>query len=169
MGRRRKHKNRNLPIGTTQPNGAVVPTVNSLPDPAGQTASPAHGSTRVSITRETFIGPMPPPEVLERYEAIHPGAAAIIFGEYQAQGAHRRDLESRVVRSNIRNATVGQVMGFLLLGGLLAGGVFLLHEGRDLAGLGSIVTGVVGGVYLLLKAQRAKRENLADKRGEKRK
>jgi len=170
MGRRRKHKNRNLPMGTTQPNGAVVPTVNSLPDAAGQTVSqPNRSSSRVSITRETFIGPMPPPEVLERYEAIYPGAAGMIFEEYKSQGGHRRDLESRVVRSNIRNATIGQGMGFLLLGGIIAGGVFLAHEGRDLAGFGSIVSAIIGGVYLLLKAQQAKRGNLAEKRGEKRK
>jgi len=168
MSRRRKQKNkqRNLPMGTTQPDGSVVPTVNSLPHPAGQTPRP---SGRVSITQETFVGPMPPPEVIERYNQTHPGAAGIIFGEYKAQGEHRRDLESRVVRSNIRNATLGQFMGFILLGGIIAGGVFLAHEGRDLAGFGAIVTAVVGGVFLLLKAQRTKRENLAEKRGEKRK
>ena len=93
----------------------------------------------------------------------------MIFGEYKAQGEHRRDLESRVVRSNIRNATLGQAMGFLLLGGIIAGGVFLAHEGKDLAGFGVIVAAISGGVFLLLKAERAKRENLAEKRGDKRK
>lgn len=57
---------------------------------------------------------MPHPDHLERYEALHPGASAIIFGEFQSQGEHRRELERRVVRGNERRSDIGQWLGWTI-------------------------------------------------------
>jgi uncharacterized membrane protein len=162
---RKKNKNRNLPRGTTKPNGAVVPTVNSLPDMMGQPV-PARNQQRsggVIVTGEMYSGPLPHPEILRKFEEISPGAAKMILQKFEQQSDHRRDLESRVVRGQIRQADTGQWMAFGLLGTIILGGLFLAYTGRDMVGFGAIVTAVVGGVTLLWTAARAKKRDLADK------
>ena len=102
---------------------------------------PASGSlSRVEAVELTaFSGPLPHPEILQQYEAIHPGAAKQIFDDFLQESAHRRRLESRVVNAETFGDITGAISSALI--GLLGvgGGLWLLHEGRSLAGLSSVI------------------------------
>jgi uncharacterized membrane protein len=121
---------------------------------------------RTELTIEAWGGPLPHPNALARFEEVQPGLANIIVGEFQAQASHRRDLEGRVVRSNVRHAFLGQLFAFVLLGGLIGGGIFLIHEGRDAAGLVAIGGAVVSGLWALTAARKAKQQDTAGKRNQ---
>jgi uncharacterized membrane protein len=95
------------------------------------------------VSAEVHSGPLPDPELLRRYEQIHPGTAAIIIGTYQAQSEHRRHLERKVVEGSERRANLGQVLGFIvLLLTILVGGVVAL---RGEAAAGATIVGVAVG------------------------
>lgn len=107
---------------------------------------------------QTFSGPIPPPEMLERYEKLVPGAANRILTMAEAQSSHRRDLEGRVIRGNVRSQTMGQVLAFILCSELFGGSIYLLANGREIGGLTTLVTAVAGfvGVFVYGRRQQAK-------------
>src|SRR5271165_3244539 len=55
----------------------------------------------IQITRSQFSGPMPPPSFLRDYEAACPGSSEVILHAFQDEGAHRRELESKIVNAQI--------------------------------------------------------------------
>ncbi len=94
----------------------------------GEPAGTQPAKTKVRVAR--YSGPLPPPSLLQDYEDILPGSAERIFNQFEKQGGHRRKLENRVVWYNVFSGTVGQVMGFLLFGGGIAGSIFLLYNDK---------------------------------------
>lgn len=129
----------------------------------GQTDQPSDAGSP-SISRidaveltTTFSGPLPHPEVLAYYEQVHPGAAKQLFDDFLAESAHRRHLERRVVHAETLSDLVGVISASLI--GLVgvAGGIWLLHEGRSLAGLSSVLAtlGSLLSVYLYQHGKQA--------------
>jgi uncharacterized membrane protein len=68
MANRRKNKNPTLPI-PAQPHASSQKAIN--------------------LRAEQFIGPLPPPAILEEYDRIHPGAAQIILERFVEQKRKR--------------------------------------------------------------------------------
>jgi uncharacterized membrane protein len=82
-----------------------------------------------------FSGPLPPPEILEHYEKICPGAADRIITMSESQSEHRKGLEKSVITSDISRANKGLIFGFIVgLVGLL-GSVFLIGIGKGAYGV----------------------------------
>ena len=112
-----------------------------LPQPANAQ------SVQLIETTTEFSGPLPPPALLAAYDRVVPGAAERIIIMAEAQSKHRRDMESQVVASDIRNARRGLLFGFML--GLVAigGGIFIVFRGQAVAGTifsGLYLVGIVG-------------------------
>ncbi len=115
---------------------------------------------------QSFTGPIPPPTILAQYEQVCKGAADRIITQFEEQGRHRRGLEQKAINYNVFSATLGQVFGFFLfLAGIGMGG-FLIYHDKPVGGIASIITAVGGAAWVLLKAERSKQKNLAQKRGE---
>lgn len=104
------------------------------------------------VVTRGFVGPLPSPETLARYEKILPGSAERVFALTEAQVRHRHMLESTLVSSDVKNARTGLIFGFLIgvLG--IAGGLLAAVLGREDAGafvaalsLGSLVATFVYG------------------------
>lgn len=106
----------------------------------------------------SYSGPLPPPEVLERFDRIVPGGAERIFKQFETQSAHRQKIESKVVASNAFVQIFGAISAFLL--GLLAigGGLYLVHEGRSIVGFGAFFMALASlvGVYVYGKKSQAR-------------
>lgn len=61
-----------------------------------------------------FSGPIPPPELLEGYENIVPGAADRIIRMTERQIDHRTNIESLIVKGDNRRADRGLTFAFML-------------------------------------------------------
>lgn len=75
--------------------------------------------------RESFSGPLPPPEILLKYEQTCKGAAHRIIKMAENQSIHRQELERKVIKSNISNERIGMNYTFLLTIALIISGVIL--------------------------------------------
>jgi len=115
----------------------------------------------VTNIQVSYSGPLPQPEVLERYERAVPGSAGRIFKQFEEQSAHRRAIESRVISSNTFCQVLGSVSALLV--GLLAigGGLYLVHEGKSVVGLVALLGTMasLAGVYVY-----GKRDQNAERR-----
>lgn len=65
---------------------------------------------RVQSMMRAFAGPLPPPEALERYNQILPGAAERIIVMAESQHAHRLELEKHVITSNVGAQKLGTII-----------------------------------------------------------
>ena len=67
---------------------------------------------RQAVRTQLFKGPIPPPQVLQQYEHIVPGAAERILKMAETQSKHRQTMERNIVNANISNEKKGLVFGF---------------------------------------------------------
>jgi uncharacterized membrane protein len=109
-------------------------------------------------TAMQYSGPLPPPDALERYNQIVPGAAERIIAMAESQHAHRLGLERHVIESNVSAQKLGTILGFVVAMTAIIGGIWLIHEGKDAAGLASVLTslGALVGVFLYSKHEQKK-------------
>ena len=63
---------------------------------------------------QTFSGPLPHPEILKKFDEVVPGSAERIIKMAEDQSSHRKDLERKVIESDIARSKWGQVLGFLI-------------------------------------------------------
>ena len=69
---------------------------------------------RLEINHEEFSGPLPHPGILAKYNEIVPGSADRIIKMAEDQSAHRRDLERKVIQSDIINSRLGLIFGLVI-------------------------------------------------------
>ena len=115
-------------------------------------------NNRGQIIRAEFSGPLPPPVILEQYNNIVPGAAERILKMAEDQSAHRRDLESRVIKSDIFNSKLGLIFGFLIGIVAIVAGAFIAFKGQETAGGVISISGIaaLAGVFVYGSKQRSK-------------
>jgi uncharacterized membrane protein len=94
---------------------------------------------RSVVAVQQFSGPLPPPEIMERYDALVPGAAERILHMAEKQSEHRHRIESRVIASDVRNSFLGLIFGFFLSALTLSGSIVAIMQGKELGG------GILGG------------------------
>ena len=112
----------------------------------------------LEIEERYHSGPLPSPEILRELEDIYPGAAKIIFAEFQSQGKHRRALEKELVGADIRLAANGQRIGGLIgMTGILGS---IIVTGMGHGGWGSVIAGstLIGlvSVFVIGKTKQAR-------------
>jgi uncharacterized membrane protein len=114
-------------------------------------------SVSASAHQVSYTSPFPPPEVLEQYEHVYPGAVERILSLVEVQAAHRRDLEQRNVRSTIRRAYIGQASALIIgLTGFAAVIIAILNDQPLAAGvLGVADIGSLVSIYLKGSSQQA--------------
>lgn len=133
----RKHKRDNLL-------GKVGGMSTQLPQGSKQGGDAPSGKGMVAVQQE-FSGPIPPPQALEAYERVLPGAAERILSMAERQSAHRQDLEAKAVNAQIGDmgaarseARLGQAFGLII-------GLTAIGAGTAVAVLNPDVSGAVTG------------------------
>jgi len=121
---------------------------------------------RVSASISAFKGPLPPPELLERYNQIVPNGADRIVAMAESQMQHRQLLESAVVNGNVVAQRRGQTMGFILGLITILGGIGLIAFDQDAQGLAAIITAFVGLAGVFVYGRIEQRRERAQKREE---
>lgn len=61
-----------------------------------------------------FSGPIPPPNIINEYEKILPGAADRILAMAEKQSSHRQSMEKKMIEAESRDSLLGILFGFLL-------------------------------------------------------
>ena len=120
--------------------------------PAAKDDPDSDASGLVAVQAE-YYGPLPPPQMLEQYERIHPGTAQCIVQRFVDEAKHRQSIERSVVDSGVqRNAATadyarsGQRFAFILgLVGLLGGTTAAMFSPTE---TGQWVGGIIGGTTL---------------------
>lgn len=103
-----------------------------------------------------FSGPLPPPEILERYEKILPGAAERIISMAEKQSEHRKQLESIVIGTDTANSRMGLWFGLIIgLAGLAVSALVAIW-GKEWAGtiIGSATLVSLVGTFIYGSQQR---------------
>lgn len=94
---------------------------------------------RLELVASQYEGPIPPPEMLQGYEDVHPGAVAWILEQAKDQGKHRRKLERRIVNWGTFAEVIGSFSTLAISLAVIGGGIFLIFNDKDGAGFGVIV------------------------------
>ncbi len=82
----------------------------------------------------SFSGPLPPPEILQKFNEVVPGAAERIIKMAEEQSVHRRALEKKVIDSDIARSKYGQILGFVIaIAGLVVAALIAIY-GNAIAG-----------------------------------
>ena len=104
----------------------------------------------LSVQREAFTGPLPPPALLRGYEDVLPGAADRIIRMAEQQAQHRQHLERIVVEGGSRRANTGMWLGFIIAILFLGVSAGLIAADRQVAGviLGSVDLTAPVGVFV---------------------
>ena len=123
---------------------AVPPELAQLLSPS----NPTHALVRqwmASLSVSAYTGPLPPPDILLKYNEIEPGLVDRIVKMAENQAQHRHGLESSVILERSRSERLGQRFGFIIALVALVGSFALIAVGKDAIG----ITGVLGTIASL--------------------
>jgi uncharacterized membrane protein len=149
----KKRRQSNLPV----PSNPATPQKDPQSGQNPEKSAPEIIAVSASKT-EVFSGPLPPPEYLEKYERVHPGAAQQIFTTFERLTTHQIEMEKQALSSETGRATLGVAAGFVIAMTLIIGGVFCICLGHDWAGATIIVSCVatLAGVFVHGRVQKKK-------------
>jgi uncharacterized membrane protein len=102
---------------------------------------------------EFHSGPLPPPQVIEGYEKILPGAADRIITMAELEQRHQHQAEVRNQKYRGFLAFVGQLFGLAIGLSGIGGGVFLASHDKSLVGFGVFFSSLAAlvGVFIFQK------------------
>ena len=89
---------------------------------------------------QTWIGPLPDPVTMERYERLAPGAAERFLGFMESEIGHRQLMDHR----ESRRQDWGLVAAFFVVVLIVAVGAALIYLGYEWAGASVIGVNIVG-------------------------
>lgn len=122
------------------------------------TSTDGEGSPTVTQRTDTnalFIGPLPSPGMLQRYEAIEPGFAGRIAKMAEDEMEHRHTMERAHHGGDHKLALRSQVFGLVVLLTTLGTGAALAATGNLLAGYTMLVTSVLGSLGAAFRGRAA--------------
>ena len=151
----------------SEPNPDSEPPRNR---PASQSEDYEESSSGMRI-EASWSGPLPPPEALQRYDAIMPGAAKRIFEMAERRHQHQIDQEKSIIdleqyalgladRAASSDAflnKLGLVFAFIVALGGMGIGAWLIATGKTGGGLAFLFTPLTGLAGLFVYATRARR------------
>lgn len=155
MSRRRSR--RNNPRQASSPPQPVEQQSPRRP-PLSETDKAVRFQVQEAVRAELFSGPLPHPEDLAAYEQTLSGLAGRITRMAELQADHRRAMESKVVDSNIRLESRGQIFGFITVMTALVGGIGLMALGKPIWGAAVSLTALasLAGVFVWSKRQKSR-------------
>ena len=111
----------------------------------------------------TWSAPLPPPDVLAKYNEAFPGCAERIVNAADTQAKHRQHLETITVEGNVRSQSRGQWMAFVLALVILLGGFLLIYLNKDILGTAFVGGDLVAMLGVFIYGKRDQRQQLRRK------
>jgi uncharacterized membrane protein len=106
----------------------------------------------------SFVGPIPPPEMLSKYNQVCPDAANRILKMAEEQSVHRRKIESCVINARSRDSLLGIIFGLLIGIFALLIGAYVIIKGFPWAGSLISSSGLAGLVGVFIYGTRESRQ-----------
>ncbi len=134
----------------------------SNPSNSLQKATPVNNHTEVvarsfSASRQ-FSGPLPPPEILAKYNDGIPNGAERIMVMAEKQQDHRIYLEGFVITRDSKRADLGLVLGFVIALLLSIFGAVLIYLGKDISGFALIFAPLAALAGIFIQTQKVRKE-----------
>lgn len=133
--------------------------------------SEAEVSLQVAHRSKRFMGPLPPPEMLQAYKDIDERVFDFILTAANEERRHRHQEDDRdcaideyVARARNHRAFTGQILGFIVSISVIAFGVFLTLRGHPKWGAVVVLTTIVGLTTIFVTGRRGARGDDADSR-----
>ncbi|MCA1705287.1 MAG: DUF2335 domain-containing protein [Actinobacteria bacterium] len=126
---------------------------------APQSPPPGLGGPTWVASLEAIRSPLPPPAVLREYERLVPGCTERFLVMTETESNHRREMESLVVRANVRVRSRGQIFAFIIVITAVVGGIVLIALGKGTQGLVALVgaLGALATTFLIVRRQAGNR------------
>jgi uncharacterized membrane protein len=118
---------------------------------------------QITASAAHFSGPIPPPEILIRYNEASPGAADRIIAMAENQSQHRQELEKKVIETNCRTQKTGPMFGFVICMTAILGGIYLIHDGKSGQGLAAIIAALTSLAVVFVVGKKKQERELAQK------
>lgn len=117
----------------------------------------------ISISRQFYSAPLPPPDDLRAYNDAVPNGAERILTMAENQSAHRIEIESKAISAQIEDSKRGQIFGLIVAIVFAVASVWLALQGHDT--VASILGGstIVGLVTVFVVGKKEQREDLSQK------
>ncbi len=127
--------------------------------PAGKEEHSREASISVSkIQQETFMGPIPHPDLLKGYEEILPGAADRILTMAENEEAHRHEIENKCVKTDSRDSLLGILCAAgISIAALVIGAMIIINvqsTGGAISGTILSISGIASIIATFLKNTR---------------
>lgn len=84
----------------------------------------------------SYSGPLPLPQTLQGYKDIDSSFPERVFADFEKNEQHIRDQQRKSLEINAKNATIGQVMAFIIIMTGLISTVILAYLDKDAAAVG---------------------------------
>ena len=120
-------------------------------------------SQQVVQVTEQFSGPLPPPDVLERYNQVVPDAANRIIAMAEQETGHRRNMERLIISNEYQEAKMGQTCAVIIGSLAIISGATISVLGAQLAGAAIGGCGVIGLVSVFVLGRKGDLRRQQDK------
>ncbi len=123
---------------------SVVPSKNASVNGGNKNVAGVVEETEVVASYEGYCGPIPPPNELEEYERVYPGAAREIFDMAKVEQKMRLDIIAATREENMTNCKIkstGQFLAFLVFVGIIGACFYAIYSR-----MGNVAVGLVAAI-----------------------
>lgn len=96
----------------------------------------------IGTVTTAFSGPLPHPDILERYNRLVPNAAERILTMAEAEQKRRHHLETQIVSARSHVSVASLYVAFFVVMAALIGGIVLVIKDKGISGFGVIIAGL---------------------------
>lgn len=111
------------------------------------------------VEQQIFTGPLPPPEILVRYNDASSGAADRIIAMAEKQAEHRQKMERWREGSEIALSFTGQLCALIFVLVMVVAAAYCIVKGQPWGGVGLGATGIVSVVYAFIRGHKQKQQS----------
>ncbi|MGL5123851.1 MAG: DUF2335 domain-containing protein [Fusobacteriaceae bacterium] len=104
-----------------------------------------NSNKKVSIHhQEAYTGPIPHPDLFEKFDKVLPGAAERILKMAELEQENRHKTENIQINLLKINSILGLLFGFIITIAIIGSGLYLLLNDKSIQGFSLIITSIIG-------------------------
>lgn len=132
----------------------------------GNLANQTSSESVITTEATAFSGPLPPPEILIRYNEAVPDAAERIITMAEQQSKHRIQLEEYVIRGESRRSDWGLIAGVLVVAMVLVAAGYITSLGYPWHGAGLGIADLASLVVIFVYGTERRKQERQDRMDE---